>query len=317
MKSSNIVISVLALALIVFSVKAYTHGHRFGEFNTCDGEESFISVDIVCDEDPSIVTKNLKATTEDVVEKYISNNTAEKISVFYRDLGNRQWFGINENTAFSPGSLLKLPLAIAYYKLSEIDPAILEKELEYNPTNSREQSIESEEKLVPGRAYRIGDLITRMIKDSDNEAVAPLYGSINKDFLDKVYVDLGVYIPVVGGLEQDFISVKTYGAILRSLYNASYLSRLGSNNLLTIMSQSTFRDGIKAGLPASVKLANKFGEVSIISGGTLAYVELHDCGIIYPAKNPYILCIMTKGHDFEELSKAIADISKTVYTARE
>jgi len=41
--------------------------------------------------------------------------------------------------------------------------------------------------------------------------------------------------------------------------------------------------------------------------------QLHDCGIIYHPSKPYILCIMTKGEEIEELASVIADISRLVF----
>jgi hypothetical protein len=45
----------------------------------------------------------------------------------------------------------------------------------------------------------------------------------------------------------------------------------------------------------------------------VAVQQLHDCGIIYRANNPYVICIMTKGLDQSVLAQVIADISKIVY----
>ena len=75
-----------------------------------------------------------------------------------------------------------------------------------------------------------------------------------------------------------------------------------------------FPQGLQAGIPASVEVAQKFGERQVfLHDGTLSYRELHDCGIVYAPDNPYILCVMTRGHDFASLSSTIRDISKVVY----
>ena len=41
--------------------------------------------------------------------------------------------------------------------------------------------------------------------------------------------------------------------------------------------------------------------------------QLHDCGIIYYPGNPYLLCVMTRGDSFGELSSTIRDISDIIY----
>jgi len=42
-------------------------------------------------------------------------------------------------------------------------------------------------------------------------------------------------------------------------------------------------------------------------------IQIHDCGIVYYPKNPYILCIMTRGTDFAVQERAIQDLSKFIY----
>jgi hypothetical protein len=42
-------------------------------------------------------------------------------------------------------------------------------------------------------------------------------------------------------------------------------------------------------------------------------VQLHDCGIVYYPKRPYILCVMTRGEKMDVLPKVIKEISTEVY----
>ena len=61
-------------------------------------------------------------------------------------------------------------------------------------------------------------------------------------------------------------------------------------------------------MPAKTEIAHKFGAYA-----RGASYEMHDCGIIYAGDNPYILCVMTRGSNFDDLSDAIGQISKTIY----
>ena len=318
MKKETIIIIVLAVGLLSSVVYNLVKPQGLEE---CKSDREFISPDIACDEGSiSDKTEALKKLTDIEVEKHVKTGNVKRIAVFYRNLDNRQWFGVNENESFAPGSLLKLPLAISYYKLAELDPTLLDRGYEYKQSYASGslydwQTIKPSELLVEGRTYSVKELIYRMMKYSDNEVVPVLTGSINKSFFDKVYLDLGVYVPTTLGIEENFISVKTYAAILRALYNSSYLNREYSNELLGIMSESAFDTGIKAGLPYSIKLSNKFGERVFVDQATnkIIGLELHDCGVVYADPDPYVLCIMTDGDNFGELSKVISDISKTIY----
>jgi hypothetical protein len=42
-------------------------------------------------------------------------------------------------------------------------------------------------------------------------------------------------------------------------------------------------------------------------------VQLHDCGIVYKQKHPYLVCIMMRGTDLDTLAKVIAELSKIAY----
>ncbi len=102
------------------------------------------------------------------------------------------------------------------------------------------------------------------------------------------------------------------GSFFRILYNATYLDRIASEQILEILTKTTFSEGIVAGVPESTRVAHKFGSRELVdqSGSR----QLHDCGIVY-AKNPYILCVMTQGRDFTALANFIKDVSAVTYNA--
>ena len=83
-----------------------------------------------------------------------------------------------------------------------------------------------------------------------------------------------------------------------------------SEHALSLLAQSGYDVGIKAGVPKDVEVAHKFGERSGFEGDLK---QLHDCGIIYYPENPYLLCVMTQGQNFDDLSATIGMISKMVY----
>lgn len=320
MRKQIAIIIFLGLALVV-SVYFNLNLQKQNQ-NSCLDLYKYINPDLNCDEDPTSATVSLKKSVEEVVSTNISLKKADKVSIFYRDLVNRQWFGINENDSFSPASLLKLPLAIALYKVAQVDPSVLDKQLKIDKSNFENlyniHNIKPEVELKENSTYSVEDLIEHMLKYSDNVALVTLSSSINKDFLNMVYKDLGVSLPLSYGKNQDFVSVKTYGSIMRVLFNASYLNQDLSNKLLQIMSQSKFKEGIVAGVPEKVGVSSKFGERTFfdVNNNKIDKVELHDCGIIYDERGAYSICVMTEGKDYESLTSVIANVSKVVYSNR-
>jgi hypothetical protein len=87
---------------------------------------------------------------------------------------------------------------------------------------------------------------------------------------------------------------------------------------LELLTKTDFDKGLVAGVPSGTLVAHKFGEKTINTVGISGQInntihELHDCGIIYIPNDPYFLCVMTKGNDFETLASVIKDISGIVW----
>lgn len=251
----------------------------------------------------------LKVRLENLIKQKVKEQQAQNISVYFRDLNNGPWLSINGEEKFSPASLLKVPLMIAYFKLAETDPSILEKKIkvtkEYSGTIS--QNIPPAKLLEIDKEYSVEDLIERMIKYSDNLAANVLLMNMDEMELEKIYHDLGVEIPKTGQ-EENFMSIIDYSTFFRILYNASYLNTTMSEKALSIMAESDFIKGIKGRLPLGTAVSHKFGE-RVFNGQN----QLHDCGIVYLEKKNYLICIMTRGNDFNLMEDVIADISRLVF----
>jgi beta-lactamase class A len=201
---------------------------------------------------------------------------------------------------------------MAYLKDAETDPGILDKVLTntqtFDPTTV---NFEPEITLIPNQKYTIRELISRMIIYSDNLAYNLLNNNMDAQKVIKVYNDLGVDISK-GNIDPNgnIVSVKNYSAFFRILFNASYLNQDMSELALNTLSQSKFTQGLIAGLPPNITVAHKFGERQYLDTGQK---QLHDCGIVYLPKSPYLICVMTRGQDFNDLTATIKDISASIY----
>lgn len=246
--------------------------------------------------------KGINEATKKILDKYPDNS----ISIYYRDLSNGPWYGINENENFAPQSLLKLPVAISYIKISEINSSILQNKILYSELI--ESNLKPEDDLIVGQEYEVEYLIERILILSDNISFNLLTSHISKEQLLKTHEDLGIVYPS-NNTPSDFVSVRSYSSIFRVLYNSSYLYRKNSEYLLKILSQTEFKDGLVAGLPSDIVVSHKFG----ISNKENGDKQLHDCGIVYLTNKPYILCVMTKGKNLDELKTIIKEISATIY----
>jgi beta-lactamase class A len=246
------------------------------------------------------------------IAESVKNGKIDYAAVYFRDLNNGPWFGINEEKFFSPASLLKIPVMIAFFKEMESDPNLASKEILYDKEitkNKVDQQFPPENEIKVGQKYKISDLIYRMIVYSDNQALGLLGNNINSDKVGKVISDLGIEY-LGDGINPDYISVKAYASFFRVLFNSSYLDRDSSERALEILHEVKFDKGIIQGVPTDIPVAHKFGEMQVPG----VVKQLHDCGIVYYPKHPYLLCVMTKGQDWNNLSEVIGEISKEIYT---
>lgn len=248
-----------------------------------------------------------------IQENIIDKNPDAVISLYYRDLKNGPWFGIDEKGQYSPASLFKVPLMMTYYKHLESNPGFFDREIEFKkPVSNFSQSIVSDKKIEAGKKYKISELIDYMIKYSDNEAADLLFQNIDVGEINSIFGDLGIAAPDLYHSDNK-ISVKDYASFFRILYNASYLSRNYSEQALKTLSEVEYKDGLIAGIPSGIKVAHKFGERELEDENGKKVRQLHDCGIIYHPQNPYLLCVMTRGKEFKNLSNIISSVSRTIY----
>ena len=282
-----------------------------GKFSkrSCEKGYSYINPRFACGYENKIDKKGyseLKLKLEALIEDKKSQKKAETVAVWFRDLEGGPTFGINEQIDFIPASLLKLPLVMTFFEIAENNPDILEETIMYSDLTHPvlNQEFIPDSKLIKNTAYKIEDLMSYSIAYSDNVSAQLLYEYLIKegknDLMLQTYRNLGIIDPGTD-IAKVVVNTKEYSSIFRMLYNVSYLDRHGSEKLLSFLGRSTFRNGLRVGVPEHITITHKFGERFSDDGVR----ELHDCGIIYFPENPYQLCVMTLGWDYNDLSGVI------------
>ncbi|GAB0174785.1 MAG: hypothetical protein HHAS10_06640 [Candidatus Altimarinota bacterium] len=251
-----------------------------------------------------------------IKNEILSKNPDLQMSLYFRNLRNGPWFGIGEDEDFAPASLMKLPVAVSYMKWSEYVQEVKTFAFTGIADSMYIQNIPPEKMVIPGKLYSLNELIELSLAYSDNNANETLSSHLPRDIIYKVFNDLD--LPIIGKLEageNDYISVKEYASFFRILYNASYLSDVDSSFLLDIMTRSAMSGGIRASIPNDIIVAHKFGERRIQNADNTTYIsQFHDCGIVYYADYPYIVCIMTKGGDsIPRLEKIVENASSIIF----
>lgn len=230
------------------------------------------------------------------------------MSVYLRRMSSVYPVVINGSEQYSPGSLFKLPLLIAYLKKAETENGLLNEKLTLPPHQIKgiKQHFTTEP-LVTGKSYTIRELLTAMIVESSNDAVLLLLNNIEYSRIKEIFSSLDIVPP------QDInstinITASNYSKFLQVLYNATYLSRANSEYALSLMLKCNFKTGITRNIPSEIKVAHKFGE-----SGNDDDPQLHEAGIFYFQNNPYTLVVMTKGKNLKILSDVMSEVSDVVF----
>lgn len=279
------------------------------------GGYQYISPLLECEQVEGLGGVNFNKLESEIDEYIESKKTSGEISnaaVYFRQLRNGAWFGVNEREEYAPASLLKVPVMMAYFKAAEADKAILDKEIAFNGSvESINQRFAPAEELKTGENYTAEELLERLIKYSDNNALVLLAENINAGAIEKLMTDIGIENSSSNNSE-DSMSVRSYASLFRILYNASYLNKDYSEKALQLLANTSFDEGLRKGVPKDVEIAHKFGQRDVDGVGLK---QLHDCGIVYHPDGPYLLCVMTRGFDYDVLSNVIGEISKRTYNS--
>jgi beta-lactamase class A len=261
-------------------------------------------VDENCESDNLVSTK-LKIA--DIIEKYKQTSGVATASIYLR--ANGQWTVVNSDDKYEPGSLFKVPVLITILKMEEAHPGFLNKPVTYVKKIDTGKNIAYGSKSIQlGQTYTIKELLTYMIKYSDNAATILLENNMDSKVLQKLFSDVGVDVPNLYA-DKYLFTVRDYSLFMRIIFNAGYLTIENSEYAAELLSECEFKDGIMKGIPANTKIAHKFGE-----SGNQFEKQLHESAVVYLDNGGgYLLTVMTKGKDLKKLSDLIGEISRTVY----
>jgi beta-lactamase class A len=255
--------------------------------------------------------RNYSANYLDLKKRIVNvlKNSSNKghYGVYFEDLNTGADIGVNEQEGFLPASLLKLPIMVAILKKVEEGELTLNKKVTLVPEDIDLRSGSLGRKGA-GYEITIKEMLTYLIKESDNTAATTLLKFITAQDCARVIITVGLSPKLYHGNEVT-VSPKQYSNILRSLYYSEYLNRIFSELCLSIMSETDYNKLLSAGIPSNMKISHKYG-VYHLSGKQHGY---NDCGIVHYPDKPYLLCVMSGNNTEDEAEKTISEISKVVY----
>ncbi|HJQ67592.1 MAG TPA: serine hydrolase [Blastocatellia bacterium] len=264
---------------------------------------------------------------EKKIQQLIKESGAEMVGVAYFDLGTGEEILINADESFHAASTMKVPVMIEVFRQDRKGKLSLN---DYIPIKNDFISIadgtkfsisadsDSEQTLYDriGRTEVVSELVRLMINASSNLATNLLIERVTAPSVMEYMREIGARnIRVLRGVEDgkayergmnNTTTARDLMIILRHIARRQAVSSKASNEMVKILLEQRFNDGIPAGLPKEVKVAHKTGSITKIN---------HDAAIVYPPnRKPYVLVVLTRGiEDEKRANRLIADISRTLY----
>jgi beta-lactamase class A len=249
----------------------------------------------------------LRSNLHHLVDSLQSAGCLAQASVYLREFDHGEWMSVNGDVAYHPASLTKTALLLACLRLAETYPGMLTQKVRYDPPDSVQINPQyfQGESIRPGQTYTVHELLYYMIAHSDNHAAWVVASRIDAATLRKMFSDLGLQEPHLDDL-QFKMTAKECSTFLKAIYNVAYLSPEYSDYAARLLSECQFKKGFVRGLPQGTKLWHKFGEWN----APQHLNELHESGVIYLREKPYLLTVMTKGKNNDQLAESISKITE-------
>jgi beta-lactamase class A len=167
-----------------------------------------------------------------------------------------------------------------------------------------------------GKTMRVSELALHMIATSSNLATNLLLDLIGLETVQQTVERFGLTgLDIRRGVEDEkafehaIVNRATANGLVSMLRliaeERAYTPEL-SRQMLDLLHQQEFKNGIPARLPREVRVAHKTGDISTVA---------HDAGVVYaPGSKPYIIAILTEWKpDAGGRSATIAAISHDIY----
>jgi len=269
----------------------------------------------------------LPENLEKKIDALVRASGAETVAVAYYDLATNKELLINPDVSFHAASTMKVPVMMEIFRQASAGKLSLDQRIpvkndfasivdgshySLTPDSDSDQSLYTK----AGQTETIRELIRLMITASSNLATNILIERVTPErVMDLMHTIGAEHIRVLRGVEDgkafqqglnNTTTARDLMIILRRIAERRAVSAKASDEMIKIMLDQKFNEGIPAGLPRNARVSHKTGSITRIN---------HDAAIVYPrGRKPYVLVVLTRGIEDEKVAhKLIADISRVVY----
>lgn len=252
---------------------------------------------------------DLKSNFIEAINASTSGGGVSSASVYFRDLNSGKWILVNGNEQYSMASIMKLVTMMYHLHVDEVKTGWLNQKIlvQKSLTGDNIQTTEGP-KLEFGKEYTVKELITYMIKYSNNNATAHLNAFIDFEDYKLFFSDIGLPVPDPKAADYT-LSSDQCSRFLRLLYNSSVLTNTNSEFALSLLTEASYHGGLLRNIQEkNVKIAHKFGERFYPDAN-----QLHETAIFYNNDNPYLITVLTNGKDTAQEAALIGKIGAMAF----
>jgi beta-lactamase class A len=252
---------------------------------------------------------DLKGNFIEAINASSATGGLSSASVYFRDLNSGRWISINGSEQYSMASIMKLVTMMYHLHVDEVKPGWLNQKIlvEKSLTGDNVQTQEGPQ-LTLGKEYTVRELITYMIKYSNNNATAHLNSFIDFNDYKLFFSDIGLPLPDPKASDYTLTSDQC-SRFLRLLYNSSILTNKNSEFALSLLTESVYHGGLLRNISEKdLKVAHKFGERFYPDAN-----QVHETAIFYNNDNPFLITVLTNGKDTAQEAALIGKIGAIAY----
>jgi beta-lactamase class A len=261
------------------------------------------------------------------LKSLLESGMAAQISLATCDLSTGYQILVKPDVPFHPASTIKLAVLMeVYHQASQgefsLDDLLTVKNSFLSLADQSEYSLSPDDDSETDLYRQIGEglpiraLARRMIVFSSNLAANLLIEKVGPQPITGFMQFLGTNDLIIRrGLEDkkayqlglnNSATARSLMQVLVRLAKRSVVSPAASDEMISILRQQHFNEGIPAQLPAGVSIAHKTGWIEMV---------YHDAAIVYPPQHaPYIVVILTSGLSEKDAAPAlVAALSAAIY----
>lgn len=237
-----------------------------------------------------------------------------RAGIIVRDLDNNFSYYYQGSKQFISASLIKLPILCSVFE--EINRGYMS--LDNIITLKKEHKVSgsgSLRRVRNGAQYTVEELLTLMIKNSDNTAAKILTDRIGLKKMNRLFTDIGLQDTNITrksfnmtrrrGRDESYTTPHDIAYLLEKVYYGMFINEEVSTRIIEILKTPKDSSRLSRYLPDKFELAHKTG---LLRGAC------HDAGIVFTPKGAFLICVMTeKNRSYSVAKKFIARLGKLAY----